>query len=90
MNLFHFSLQRPLTPANYNALVSLVTTDITTQLEKSVMKSSFNRVSSAAFGWTGFLARGLCPVVQIPIGSSPGLALNEIYRVHLGLVLVGL
>lgn len=38
-------LQGPLTPTNYDSLVSMATTEITNQLEASVMKASFNRVS---------------------------------------------
>ena len=37
--------QGPLTPTNYDSLVSMAATEITTQLETSVMKASFNRVS---------------------------------------------
>lgn len=43
----HFVTQVPLTPSNYDSLVSMAATEITTQLETSVMKASFNRVSFA-------------------------------------------
>ena len=42
-------LQGPLTPTNYDSLVSMATTEITNQLEASVMKASFNRVSYPSY-----------------------------------------
>lgn len=38
-------VQGPLTLSNYDSLVSMAATEITTQLETSVMRASFNRVS---------------------------------------------
>ena len=39
-------LQETLTSSNYDALVGLLTNEVTTQLEKAVLKSVFNRVSA--------------------------------------------
>ncbi|PFX33324.1 Conserved oligomeric Golgi complex subunit 4 [Stylophora pistillata] len=43
------SFKGPLTPSNYDSLVSMAATEITTQLETSVMKASFNRLGGLQF-----------------------------------------
>nr|XP_058972612.1 conserved oligomeric Golgi complex subunit 4-like isoform X2 [Pocillopora verrucosa] len=43
------SFKVPLTPSNYDSLVSMAATEITTQLETSVMKASFNRLGGLQF-----------------------------------------
>ncbi|CAH3192246.1 unnamed protein product [Porites evermanni] len=43
------SFKDPLTPTNYDSLVSMATTEITNQLEASVMKASFNRLGGLQF-----------------------------------------
>ncbi|XP_031553701.1 conserved oligomeric Golgi complex subunit 4-like [Actinia tenebrosa] len=43
------SFKGPLTASNYDSLVSFVTTDITTQLEKVVIKANFNRLGALQF-----------------------------------------
>ncbi|KAM7432750.1 Golgi transport complex subunit 4 [Porites harrisoni] len=43
------SFKGPLTPTNYDSLVSMATTEITNQLEASVMKASFNRLGGLQF-----------------------------------------
>lgn len=42
---FHY-LQESLTSGNYDKFVSLITSEITSQMEKAVLKTAFNRVSS--------------------------------------------
>ena len=41
--------QNNLTESNYNALIGIVTTEVTTRLEKVILKSTFNRVSKLLF-----------------------------------------
>ncbi|XP_067054361.1 conserved oligomeric Golgi complex subunit 4-like [Acropora muricata] len=43
------SFKGPLTTANYDSLVSMAATEITNQLETSVMKASFNRLGGLQF-----------------------------------------
>ncbi|CAH3042416.1 unnamed protein product [Pocillopora meandrina] len=43
------SFKVPLTSSNYDSLVSMAATEITTQLETSVMKASFNRLGGLQF-----------------------------------------
>lgn len=38
------AFKNTLTPANYDALVAAVTTEVTARLEKVILKSTFNRV----------------------------------------------
>ena len=40
-----FELQSALTSSNFDVLVGHIASEITTQLEKAVMKTTFNRVS---------------------------------------------
>ena len=47
MTNYFLLTQELLTPANYDALIGLLTSEVTTQLEKAVLKSVFNRVSLA-------------------------------------------
>ncbi|KAF4527190.1 hypothetical protein B566_EDAN006116 [Ephemera danica] len=42
------SFKPKLTPSNYDALVGVVTSEVTTQMEKVIMKSSFNRLGGLA------------------------------------------
>ncbi|CAG2061229.1 unnamed protein product [Timema podura] len=39
------SLKPNLTPGNYDTIVSILTSEVTSHMEKVVLKSSFNRVS---------------------------------------------
>ena len=52
--MLQFFFKGPLTTANYDSLVSMAATEITNQLETSVMKASFNRVCSALIDLSKF------------------------------------
>ena len=71
-------LQGPLTPTNYDSLVSMATTEITNQLEASVMKASFNRVS-CQINFVSYIYPIIYYVLTtclkpLPRISSPGVA----------------